>query len=559
MGSALANNEQGKLLIRAIEEKAKWLADHTFMRYPSADWENNGYLTLTWAQLASSIDKLAYWLDEKLGKATENDTVSYLGPNDLRYSVILPAVVKTGRKLLIPDGRVTDVGLAKLVEETECKAWIYADGETNCTPKTLDPSLKRLALPSIEWCLDAQNHKPYPYGKSWDEGKDDLIVIIHTSGTTGVPKPIYHTNGFHSAGQFHELSKKHWPRGIMYDTWMHKAMLSSCPPQWLGGISAFLFFPVFNDTSCIIPPADATAFSPAVFKKLLEMNMVDGIMSPPHTVVQLYNDPETQKLLKSLQYILYLGAAMDQAIGDDLAEHTKLTSIIGSTETGKQLDLLPLDRKLWHTHDYVPENGNRMIRIEGSGMAIDGSEDLYELVLQRPENGMNLYQPAFWNPQFKDLDRIETKELYAPVKDSDGRTRWVFTARKDDLTKLNWLAKFHARDIEHRIQQHQDVSSAFVGGEGRPTPYVIVEPREGVVGGERSGESLLDELYADAVMRVNETDTKEIRIPRETVFLTKQGKPFKRSHKQTLMRKEIEKDYATEIDDAYSRLAKVQA
>lgn len=198
-----------------------------------------------------------------------------------------------------------------------------------------------------------------------------------------------------------------------------------------------------------------------------------------------------------------------------------------------------------------------MVRTEGTGAAVDGSEDLYELILELPKDGEpNLFQNAFWCTQFKDLRRIETKELYAPVKDSDGRTRWVFSARKDDLTKLEWLAKFHAQDIEKRIREHPGVLSVFVGGEGRPTPYVIVEPKDGSTDGE-DAKALLQELYESLVK--SSVDHTEIRIPKETIFITKPGRPLKRSLKQTLMRKEIEKDYSAEIEEAYSRLAKVKA
>lgn len=231
-------------------------------------------------------------------------------------------------------------------------------------------------------------------------------------------------------------------------------------------------------------------------------------------------------------------------------------ALIGATETGKQVDLLPVNKKLWHTHDYVPENGNQMVRIEGTGAAADGSDDLYELVLDRPKDGEpNLWQHAFWCSQFRDVDRIETKELYAPIKDLDGRTRWVFSARKDDLTKLEWLAKFHARDIEQTIQQHADVSSVFVGGEGRPAPYVIVEPKNGSIQGEKA-TILLDALYESLSKGID--SHVEIRIPKETIFFTKPDKPLKRSFKQTLMRKEIEKDYNAEIEEVYSRLANVK-
>lgn len=198
-----------------------------------------------------------------------------------------------------------------------------------------------------------------------------------------------------------------------------------------------------------------------------------------------------------------------------------------------------------------------MIRVKGTGAAADGSDDLYELVLDRPEDGEpNLWQHAFWNPQFKGLKTIETKELYAPIKDLDGRTRWVFSARKDDLIKLEWLAKFHAQDIEKMLQQHPSVSSVLVGGEGRPSPYVIVEPENGGMEDE-AARFLLDELYE--VLSKSKGTHVEIRIPKDNMIITKPGRPLKKSLKHTLRRKEIEKDYEAEIEKVYSRQVETDA
>ncbi|KAF2191424.1 acetyl-CoA synthetase-like protein [Zopfia rhizophila CBS 207.26] len=485
-----------------IEKKAEWLPEHTFVRYPGPDWETNGYRTITWRQYADAINKAAYWLDGQLGKSTDNDTIAYIGPPDPRYSIILPAAIKTNRKLLIPDGRVTKEGVKSLINETKCTVW-------------LDPH------------------------------ENDSLTQELGIQDTGLPKPIYHTNGYYSTmASFNLSSRIHWTRGV-----------APCPPQWLGGLVAYIFFPVFLNTSSILP-TNVSGLPPALFKKILQRNPVDGICCPPHTIHQLYNDIETHPLLKSLQCIIYLGAALDQNIGDDLWEHTKLTSIIGSTENGPQLDLLPTDKRLWHTHDYVPENGYHMVHIPNSGPKQDGSGDFYELVLERQSdvNGdPSIYQCAFWNPMYNGLNTIETKELYAPVKDIDGRTRWVFSARKDDLTKLSWLAKFHAQDIEIRIKKHPDILNVFVGGEGRPAPFVIVEPKESVLD-TKGAEALLDELYESVVAQANKADIKEIRIPKETVLVAKREKAFKMSGKQTFLRKEIEKDYMEEIEAAYERL-----
>lgn len=90
---------QGKLIINAIEEKAIWTPNDTYMRYPGEDWETKGFRSMSWYNYASAINKVAYWLNDHLGKATNNDTIAYFGPNDPRYAILVPAAIKTGRKV----------------------------------------------------------------------------------------------------------------------------------------------------------------------------------------------------------------------------------------------------------------------------------------------------------------------------------------------------------------------------------------------------------------------------------------------------------------------------
>lgn len=103
MAESEPKQPQGQLVVHAIEEKAQWIPDHMFMRYALEDWEHIGYQTITWRQYANAIDKVAYWIDEQLGKASACDTVAYFGPNDPRYAILIPAINKTGRKVSLID------------------------------------------------------------------------------------------------------------------------------------------------------------------------------------------------------------------------------------------------------------------------------------------------------------------------------------------------------------------------------------------------------------------------------------------------------------------------
>ncbi|CAN8104285.1 unnamed protein product [Discula destructiva] len=564
MGSYTQPDEVNfKVLVEAIQERAAWYPDNTFMRYPPPDWETTGYRSITWSQYLNGIDKTAHWLDEHLGGPAAwgtFDTVAYAGPNDVRYAFLLPAVVKTKRKMLICDGRITGAGLDGLLNATECKSWLSADDSWTLQAHGATASkMKSPSFPSLEWCLDAVGVPDYPYHRTWEEGKYDDILVIHTSGTTGFPKPITLNNGSIGLTQSTELlAKKHWPRTINLAISHDRVELSVYPAKWGAGIYTWAVLPAYGGTVPVALPPDASGLSPALFQKIVARNhFIQGLSSPPQPLVALWQDAAARELIKTLHYVSFAGASLNQAVGDEIVRYTRLTSLIASTDGGVRFVILPLDRRLWSSMLYVPEAPHRFLQREDSAAAGDGEEDLYELVFDRPADGKpSLFQGAFWNERLTaGKDSAPQSELYSPVKDSDGSTRWIFRARTDDLTKLNFLAKFRAADIEERIRRHPDVHHVVVGGEGRPAPYVLIEIKEQSL--ERKSEAqLLNEIYDGTVAPNNAKDIEEISIPRETVALGTKDKPFRVNLKHVVLRREVEKDYKEEIEELYARFEK---
>jgi hypothetical protein len=117
-----------KLLIHAIEEKAIWTPHNIVIRYPAADWETAGYRSINAIQYAKAIDTVAHWLDSQLGSAADTNTVAYFGPSDPRYAIILPAVIKTRRRvgfilvMLVPFMLITRRRFSFRMVETQKKA-----------------------------------------------------------------------------------------------------------------------------------------------------------------------------------------------------------------------------------------------------------------------------------------------------------------------------------------------------------------------------------------------------------------------------------------------------
>ena len=52
------------------------------------------------------------------------------------------------------------------------------------TLKEARPNIRTIEIPAME-VLTSTPAKAYPYTKTWEEAKNDRVLIMHTSGSTG--------------------------------------------------------------------------------------------------------------------------------------------------------------------------------------------------------------------------------------------------------------------------------------------------------------------------------------------------------------------------------------
>ena len=55
--------------------------------------------------------------------------------------------------------------------------------------------MKLLEIAEVDDVLDAKSARAFPYIKTFQEAANDPFCILHTSGTTGVPKPVPWSHG----------------------------------------------------------------------------------------------------------------------------------------------------------------------------------------------------------------------------------------------------------------------------------------------------------------------------------------------------------------------------
>jgi acyl-CoA synthetase (AMP-forming)/AMP-acid ligase II len=88
-------------------------------------------------------------------------------------------------------------GAIAVLEKANCNVWI--DAYETRRPALVDEFLKVrsmqvLSLPKLDELLDAASMPPFTYTKTFAEVSQEPFCMLHTSGTTGTPKPISWTH-----------------------------------------------------------------------------------------------------------------------------------------------------------------------------------------------------------------------------------------------------------------------------------------------------------------------------------------------------------------------------
>lgn len=192
----MANNNIGKRLLPVIiDEAAAEDPDRAWASLPIDDYDlERGFEDVSFAAFANAINKVAHCIESALGRSDNFETVMYLGVPDLRYYMLLYAVCKTGHKVLFSSHHNSLETHLSLMNQTSCRYLLLSRGvyAGDILEKRPMPTAE---LPELDDLLNLDDMAAtFPYNKTYEEAKDDPFVIVHTSGTTGPPKPITYTH-----------------------------------------------------------------------------------------------------------------------------------------------------------------------------------------------------------------------------------------------------------------------------------------------------------------------------------------------------------------------------
>ncbi|KAB2569665.1 Non-canonical non-ribosomal peptide synthetase FUB8 [Lasiodiplodia theobromae] len=527
-------------LPRRIDEIAASSPSREWMITPRSSDIHADWRTITFGEFAKAINGACKWIERTVGPVPDQrETVAYMGLNDVRYAVIIVALMKTNRRAMLLSLRNSDEAQLHLLQRTDSTHYIFSEGIENHLHvfEQHSEDLHGHQVPTFDQMVAlGEQHGHYE-----SQGREDTleqVLIIHTSGSTGLPKPIYLTNAWvaqidHQKYIKAPAGRKNRSEGWMGPTADGKPMFVPAPFYHAMGTIA-LTRSIYTGP-LVLPPLNVP-LNENMLSEILLLRKATTALFPPALLEQLSETEKGLKALSTLDDIFFGGAPLSREAGDRVRKVTRINSIIGSTEASLIMALEPEDPADWEYFEWHPYSGVVME---------DAGDGLYEQVLKPIVDPR--YLSVFSN--FPEITEWRTKDLWEEHPTKKGL--WRYKGRRDDVIVFSNGEKFNPVSFEKAVEAHALVRGAVVVGQNRFQPAILIEPDWSRVPEGQSLDDLLTELWP-AVEEANKEAPAHAQVWKNKVAFTKKDKPFVRAPKGSIIRRATVNLYAQEFDALYS-------
>ncbi|KAI2784911.1 acetyl-CoA synthetase-like protein [Daldinia loculata] len=500
-------------------------------------------IEVTFAILDNAVNRAAWFLTEHL---PSDEYFIWMSQSDARYMIWIIAAMKTGKVVVFPSLSNRVSANLRLFETVGAKHMLYGPESSEALTELVSkasPNVTARPGLSLEEILSPDPVPDYPFDKTYDEIKTKRFMGLHTSGTSGHPKPIWWTHS-HLECLFSPLEKGVFPEGVLVERPTCSTLANHdvlvVGSQSHAGAMYITMVALHSEMTAILMHPDIP-ISPASITDVINQSGANSLICPAVPIENMLNYPPGLEAFSRLKHIGYVGGPINPVLGARVAEITPhLYSLIGSTEGAlMQMNYSP-NSENWDAIRFV-EVGQRMEEV------LPG---LYELVFPRTPTIDRLY--AYFR-SYPDLEHeYRTKDLFSPVPGQPGW--WRFRGRTD-----NWVAmangyKMDPTDFEAIVTAHPDVRGVIVGGSHRFRLCMLVELYEHLLPTtDEEAQAALEKLWP-TIQEANKSSPKFGQIPRELVLFVRPGKPFLRAGKGTIQRQLTLQAYEDEIDALYERV-----
>lgn len=562
-----------RLLPVVIDQIARDDPERPWASLPVDDWNlSAGYEDISYRTLANAINKLAHFIVKHVGRSPPGrfETLAYLGVSDVRYHLLQMAVVKTGHQVLFSSQLNTREVHLDLMEQTHCRFLLTAAGvHVRDIIAEKGEEIVHIRIPELDDLLDDSTPaSPFPYNKTYEEAAHDPILILHSSGTSGNPKPIVINHAaFASADRFAFLSLTEGADGRA------RAMEWTHPGK---GVRGLLFSPPFHGISAYVGLVRSVfgggVFVPGFRHRAVNTQDVCDIIEharcrtaimTPYMMEDVARRPDAERIIKKLDSVYFSGAVLSPFGSRLWSQHCRNQNAWASTETSGIPQLIAeSDEYEYSAFDIeaagikFQDTGAILIDAQNGGRA----EPLFEMILEvTPASAPYAFwahRQGFLSHDAKPLASVspsllETKigDLWTPHPNpAKAKYVWRFAGRSDDLITFSTGSNLHPSPITAALAGSSLVTEAIILGAGRRQPLAVIEMAEGIDCSEGTAQQLWDTV----IDGVNSKLPTFGGIARSHMLLVPHG-AFPRTAKGSASRKDVERKYAAEVEAIYDR------
>ncbi|KAI1128311.1 hypothetical protein F5Y10DRAFT_240709 [Nemania abortiva] len=506
-----------------IRTRASEMGDSPLIGYPNhslLDFEEHSTRSVD-RYADAAVDKLQQLglppVDPSLDKPP---VVGILCQSGLHVVITIIALSRLGYTVFLISTRLASPALGRLIELTGCST-ILTTPNFHATlaevPKERRPVLLPILSHSDYYRKDAPVFVRY-YDAEYESKK--IAVILHSSGSTGLPKPIW-------------LSHSSCTAAFAVNMDMRSLLTS---PLFHSHGFYEVFRSIFSRKTIYLANYSLPLTRQNLLK-MLEYVKPELFHCVPYVVKLLAESDAGIRALAMVKLVLFAGSSCPDDLGDLLVSRgVNLVANYGATETGRLMNSArPPGDRYWNYLRILPPARPFVLMDEVA-------PGLYECVALdglKSKSTVNSDDPP---------GSFRTRDLFAPHATEPGL--WKYVCRLDDRFTLINGEKVLPISIEGRIRQEECVKEAVVFGEGKSYPGALVFRADAAA--HMSDEEFLEAVWP-AVEAANSRAETFSRIPKELVVVLPADTAYPRTDKGTFIRVPTYRQFEREIESAYEK------
>lgn len=448
--------------------------------------------------------------------------VGLLGPSDFEYLISLLAISRLGHTVLLLSTRIAEDAYVSLVETTKASFMVtypaFQSMGENISKRT-GITVLPVVLPSSADSPAVTSARLPPASLHGPTENKHITWVIHSSGSTGHPKPIYQTH----SGALRNYANNFGLKGFI-----------TLPLFHAHGISC-LFRAIHSQKLIYMYNASLPLTATSLLATLKEHTDIQVLYAVPYALKLLSESDEGLKSMAPLELVMFGGSSCPKPIGDTLVQNgVRLVSHYGTTETGQLMtsfrDRADLD---W---DYVRPGPSLLPYLRWEEQP--GMPGIFELcVLEGWPSKVASNRPD---------NSYATKDLFE--RHPSTPNAWRYYARLDDTLVLENGEKANPLTIEGVARKNPNVDEAIAFGATKPRLGLFVVPSS--KSPFQTDAELVDAIFPE-IEACNSESPAYAYVSRDMIHVLPKDTVYRKTDKGTVIRSAFYKDFADKINDIY--------